>query len=125
MLALCNPRDPVRFVISERASYNGEGSVDGRIVTGGWPLSREGGRQYEEVHATYNPEAWICGRVTMEQHFAAGTRSDAEVARATRARRATTSLLRARINRSPSRSTLAESSYGNPATWTETTSSRC
>jgi 2,5-diamino-6-(ribosylamino)-4(3H)-pyrimidinone 5'-phosphate reductase len=56
--------------------------VDGRIVTGGWPLSREGGRQYEEVHPTYTPEAWICGRVTMEQHFAAGTRSDAEVARA-------------------------------------------
>jgi len=56
-------------------------SVDGRIVTGGWPLSKEGGRQYEEVHSTYTPDAWICGRVTMEQHFAAGTRSEAEVAR--------------------------------------------
>ena len=29
----------------------------------------------------YEPDAWLCGRVTMEQHFAAGTRSDAEVAR--------------------------------------------
>ena len=56
-------------------------SVDGRIVTEGWPLSPEGRRQYEEVHATYEPDAWLCGRVTMEQHFAAGTRPDAEVAR--------------------------------------------
>jgi 2,5-diamino-6-(ribosylamino)-4(3H)-pyrimidinone 5'-phosphate reductase len=57
------------------------GSVDGRIVADGWPLSDEGMRQYEEVHASYNPEGWICGSVTMEEHFAAGTRSDAEVAR--------------------------------------------
>ena len=56
-------------------------SVDGRIVTGGWPLSKDESRQYEQVHATYEPDAWICGRVTMEQHFSAGTRSDAEVAR--------------------------------------------
>ena len=56
-------------------------SVDGRIVTAGWPLSKEGSRQYEAVHGTYEPDAWICGRVTMEEHFAAGTRSDAEVAR--------------------------------------------
>lgn len=56
-------------------------SVDGRIVTQGWPLSPEGRRQYEQVHAAYEPDAWLCGRVTMEQHFAAGTRSDAEVAR--------------------------------------------
>jgi 2,5-diamino-6-(ribosylamino)-4(3H)-pyrimidinone 5'-phosphate reductase len=56
-------------------------SVDGRIVVEGWPLSGEGSRPCEEVHATYAPDAWLCGRVTMEQHFAAGTRSDAEVAR--------------------------------------------
>jgi riboflavin biosynthesis pyrimidine reductase len=56
-------------------------SVDGRIVTDGWPLTAEGRRQYEEVHATYEPDAWICGRVTMERHFAAGTRADADVAR--------------------------------------------
>jgi riboflavin biosynthesis pyrimidine reductase len=56
-------------------------SVDGRIVTDGWPLSPDGRRQYEEVHGTYEPDGWICGRVTMEQHFAAGTRPDAEVAR--------------------------------------------
>lgn len=55
-------------------------SVDGRIVTDGWPLSPDGRRQYEEVHATYEPDAWLCGRVTMERHFASGTRPDAEVA---------------------------------------------
>ena len=56
-------------------------SLDGRIVTEGWPLSAEGKQQYEQVHAWYEADAWLCGRVTMEQHFAAGTRSDAEVAR--------------------------------------------
>jgi riboflavin biosynthesis pyrimidine reductase len=55
-------------------------SLDGRIVTDGWPLSPEGRKQYELVHATYAPDAWICGRVTME-HFAAGTRTDAERSR--------------------------------------------
>ena|SRR5215208_2937459 len=56
-------------------------SVDGRIVVEGWPLSAEGRRQYELVHSKFKPDGWLCGRVTME-HFAAGTRSDAEVARA-------------------------------------------
>jgi 2,5-diamino-6-(ribosylamino)-4(3H)-pyrimidinone 5'-phosphate reductase len=56
-------------------------SLDGRILTDGWPLSAEGRRQYEQIHATYEPDAWICGRVTMEQHFAQGTRAEAEVAR--------------------------------------------
>src|SRR3954454_5967679 len=56
-------------------------SVDGRIVTEGWPQSEEGRRQYEEVHSTYDAEAWMCGRVTMEQHFAAGSRSEADVAK--------------------------------------------
>ena len=56
-------------------------SIDGRIVTDGWPLSREGSRQYEAVHLSYEPGAWLCGRVTMAQHFAAGTRPEAELAR--------------------------------------------
>ena len=55
-------------------------SVDGRIVTDGWPLSAEGRRQYEQVHARYEPDAWLCGRVTMEQHFAQSVRSEAELA---------------------------------------------
>lgn len=33
------------------------------------------------VHKSYAPDGWICGRVTMEQHFAQGLRSEAEVAR--------------------------------------------
>jgi 2,5-diamino-6-(ribosylamino)-4(3H)-pyrimidinone 5'-phosphate reductase len=56
-------------------------SIDGRIVTDGWPLTPEGRRQYEQIHATYAPDGWLCGRVTMEQHFAQGTRSKEEVAR--------------------------------------------
>lgn len=56
-------------------------SLDGRILTDGWPLSPEGRRQYEQIHATYAPDGWLCGRITMEQHFAQGARSDAEVAR--------------------------------------------
>jgi len=55
-------------------------SVDGRIVAGGWPLSAEARKQYELVHASYEPDAWICGRVTMEA-FAKHVRSDADVAR--------------------------------------------
>jgi riboflavin biosynthesis pyrimidine reductase len=56
-------------------------SLDGRILTGEWPLSDEGRRQYELVHEGYEPDAWICGRVTMEEHFAQGLRSEAEIAR--------------------------------------------
>jgi 2,5-diamino-6-(ribosylamino)-4(3H)-pyrimidinone 5'-phosphate reductase len=41
-------------------------SIDGRIVVGGWPLSTEGRRQYELVHADYQADGWLCGRVTME-----------------------------------------------------------
>jgi riboflavin biosynthesis pyrimidine reductase len=41
-------------------------SIDGRIVVDEWPLSAEGRRQYELVHASYEPDGWICGRVTME-----------------------------------------------------------
>jgi 2,5-diamino-6-(ribosylamino)-4(3H)-pyrimidinone 5'-phosphate reductase len=55
-------------------------SIDGRILTGGWPLSAEGLKQYELVHASYEPDGWMCGRVTMEK-FAKGMRSKTEVAR--------------------------------------------
>lgn len=54
-------------------------SLDGRILTDGWPLSPEGRKQYEQVHASYDADGWLCGRVTMEQHFAQGTRAEAEV----------------------------------------------
>ena len=54
-------------------------SIDGRILTRGWPLSAEGNRQYELVHASYEPDGWMCGRVTMEK-FAKGVRSGAALA---------------------------------------------
>ncbi len=54
-------------------------SLDGRILTDGWPLSPEGRKQYEQVHASYESDGWLCGRVTMEQHFAQGTRPEPEV----------------------------------------------
>jgi 2,5-diamino-6-(ribosylamino)-4(3H)-pyrimidinone 5'-phosphate reductase len=56
-------------------------SLDGRIVAEGWPLGAEGRKQYELVHATYEPDGWLCGRVTMQQHFASGVRHETEVAR--------------------------------------------
>jgi riboflavin biosynthesis pyrimidine reductase len=55
-------------------------SVDGRIVVGGWPLSPEGRRNYELVHASYAADGWMCGRITMEP-FAKRLRADADVAR--------------------------------------------
>lgn len=56
-------------------------SVDGRIVTDGWPLSDAERAEYERLHDSYAADGWLVGRVTLERHFAAGTRSDAEVAR--------------------------------------------
>ena len=55
-------------------------SADGRIVVDRWPISAEGRREYERVHASYAPDGWICGRVTMEP-FAGRVRPEAEVAR--------------------------------------------
>jgi riboflavin biosynthesis pyrimidine reductase len=57
-------------------------SVDGRIVVNGWPSSVASAvrREYEQVHASYEADGWICGRVTMEP-FAGGVRPEAEVAR--------------------------------------------
>ena len=55
-------------------------SADGRIVVDGWPASAAGAvrRQYEQVHASFDADGWICGRVTMES-FAGATRPDDEV----------------------------------------------
>jgi riboflavin biosynthesis pyrimidine reductase len=57
-------------------------SLDGRIVVDGWPAAVAASvrREYELVHASYEADGWICGRVTMEP-FAGGVRSDADVAR--------------------------------------------
>jgi riboflavin biosynthesis pyrimidine reductase len=55
-------------------------SIDGRIVVNGWPDSAAVRREYEVVHASYQADGWICGRVTMEP-FAGGVRPEAELMR--------------------------------------------
>ena len=55
-------------------------SVDGRIVADKWPDAPAVRHEYEQIHASYAADGWMCGRVTMEP-FAGGLRSDAEVAR--------------------------------------------
>ena len=57
-------------------------SIDGRIVVDGWPdrVAAAVRREYERVHASYDPDGWLCGRMTMEP-FAGSVRSEAEVSR--------------------------------------------
>jgi riboflavin biosynthesis pyrimidine reductase len=55
-------------------------SVDGRIVTAGWPGRDVLMREYERIHREYDADAWLCGRTTMEP-FAGKVRPDADVAR--------------------------------------------
>src|SRR2546423_12463964 len=55
-------------------------SIDGRIVAGAWPNHADVSREYENIHAEYDSNGWMCGRVTMEP-FAKGVRSDAEIRR--------------------------------------------
>src|SRR5580704_16308981 len=40
-------------------------SLDGRIVSSRWNLSEEGRAEYENTAATYQANAWMCGRITM------------------------------------------------------------
>jgi len=55
-------------------------SIDGRIDAGRWPDAPAVRREYEQIHASYDSDGWMCGRVTMEP-FAGALRSDADVAR--------------------------------------------
>ena len=55
-------------------------SIDGRIVTDRWPDNAAVRREYEQIHNSYEADAWMCGRITMEP-FAGATRSDADVSR--------------------------------------------
>jgi 2,5-diamino-6-(ribosylamino)-4(3H)-pyrimidinone 5'-phosphate reductase len=55
-------------------------SIDGRIVTAGWPISDEQQAHYEAIHDAFGANAWMCGRVTMAMHFARGMRTEDEVA---------------------------------------------
>lgn len=42
-----------------------DGKIDGGAING---LTKKG--EYEALHAKLNGDAWICGRTTMQQHFA-------------------------------------------------------
>jgi 2,5-diamino-6-(ribosylamino)-4(3H)-pyrimidinone 5'-phosphate reductase len=55
-------------------------SIDGRIVVSGWPNLGEGRSEYERTATTYDADAWMCGRITMEP-FAGAVRDANEVAR--------------------------------------------
>ncbi len=43
-------------------------SVDGRIVTGGWKLPGTLLSEYERTAATFDADAWIIGRISMEPY---------------------------------------------------------
>jgi len=43
-------------------------SVDGRIVTSGWPLPRNLHSEYERTAAKLDGDAWIIGRISMEPY---------------------------------------------------------
>ena len=43
-------------------------SVDGRIVTTGWPLSRGVLSEYERTATSFDADAWIIGRISMEPY---------------------------------------------------------
>jgi 2,5-diamino-6-(ribosylamino)-4(3H)-pyrimidinone 5'-phosphate reductase len=74
------PDETVRAVLRPRVICHMATSLDGRIVVDGWPAAADVRREYEQVHASYDADGWMCGRVTMEP-FAGALRSDAEVAR--------------------------------------------
>ena len=57
-----NPRDRP-YVICHMVP-----SVDGRIVTRGWRLSRGLLTEYERTASTFDADAWIIGRVSMEPY---------------------------------------------------------
>lgn len=40
-------------------------SLDGRIASSRWKLSTKGQAEYEAAAATYDADAWMCGRITM------------------------------------------------------------
>ena len=51
-------------------------SLDGRIIVQRWGDSTPGRAEYETTAATFNAQAWLCGRVTMEKDFTKGRQPD-------------------------------------------------
>lgn len=101
-------------------------SLDGHIVVDGWPqpVAVAVRREHELVHASYEADGWICGRVTMEP-FAKRTRSEVEVERQYSGSTAREDFRApGDSTRSPSPSIRAAGSRGPPTISTGTTSSR-
>lgn len=51
-------------------------SLDGRIIVQRWGDSTQGRAEYEATAATFDAQAWLCGRVTMEKDFTKGRQPD-------------------------------------------------
>jgi 2,5-diamino-6-(ribosylamino)-4(3H)-pyrimidinone 5'-phosphate reductase len=43
-------------------------SLDGRIVTKPWDIAEAGTKEYERTAATFDADAWIIGRISMEPY---------------------------------------------------------
>jgi 2,5-diamino-6-(ribosylamino)-4(3H)-pyrimidinone 5'-phosphate reductase len=51
-------------------------SLDGRIIVQRWGHDVPGRQEYETTAATFESQAWMCGRVTMEKDFTKGRQPD-------------------------------------------------
>ena len=51
-------------------------SLDGRIIVQRWGPNVPGRDDYETTAATFEAQAWMCGRVTMEKDFTKGRQPD-------------------------------------------------
>ncbi|RYY14465.1 MAG: deaminase [Cytophagaceae bacterium] len=51
-------------------------SLDGRIIVQRWGQDVPGRAEYETTAATFESQAWLCGRVTMEKDFTKGRRPE-------------------------------------------------
>lgn len=51
-------------------------SLDGRIIVQRWGSDLSGRAEYEATAATFEAQAWLCGRVTMEKDFTKGRQPD-------------------------------------------------
>jgi len=47
-------------------------TLDGRIIVQRWGAHVPGRHEYEDTAATFEAQAWLCGRVTMEKDFTKG-----------------------------------------------------
>jgi len=50
-------------------------SLDGRIIVDRWGIEPDT-KEYENTAATFDAQAWLCGRVTMEKDFTEGLAPD-------------------------------------------------